>query len=113
MSELIAPTDIRRFAFWSAYVLGSLTLALTWLLAHVPSQRHGADMRLDFALRACTVAFMLASILMARRIWKTNKSVTDDRGQGQIAVMQIVLAIAWIELAVALCGIVGIAIFRH
>jgi len=113
MSELIAPTDIRRFAFWSAYALGNLTLALTWLLAQAPSQRHGADMRLDYALRAGSVAFMLASILMARRIWKTNKLVTDDRGQGQIAVMQIVLAIAWIELAAAIYGIIGIAIFRH
>jgi hypothetical protein len=108
--ELVDPTGFWRFVFWLVFVLGNLALAFAWLLAQAPRPLHGADLRLDYAVRAGIVAFMLVSILMARRIWKIN---TPNLDQEPGIAMNLVVLVAWFELVAALCGIVVVAMFRR
>ena len=110
MAELIGATGFRRFVFWLTYLLGTLSLLSSWLLSQVPRPRHGADLTADLAFRLCAAGLFLISIFTARRIWKSNEPATE---QGAITVTQIVLATAWLELVVALFGIIGIAVSRN
>ena len=50
--ESTDPSGLWRFVFWLAFVLGTLALAFSWLLAQVPTPRRGADMRLDYIVRS-------------------------------------------------------------
>jgi hypothetical protein len=105
--ESIDPTGLWRLVFWLAFVIGSLGLLFSWLLAQVPRLPHGADYGLDYLVRSCAAALMLVSIGMARWLWKINHG---SPGRGA---MQIVQLIAWVELIIAICGIVGLAVSRH
>jgi hypothetical protein len=101
----IDPTGLWRLLFWLVFVLGSLSLLFSWLLAQIPGRPHGAELLPHYISRLCAALFMLVSIVMARRIWKVT--------QGGRGAMQIVQLIAWVELIIAACGIVGIAVSRH
>jgi len=103
------PTGFWRFIFWLAFVLGNLTVAFEWLLAQVPRLPH-SDMRLDYAVRAGIVAFMLVSIFMARKIWKIT---TPNLDQGPGIAMHLIVLIAWFELVVGFFGIIGIAVSQR
>ena|SRR5260221_9849212 len=107
--ESIDPSGFWRFVFWLTYVLGTLSLAFSWLLAQVPRPLHGADLRGDYAFRTCTAGLMLISILMARWIWKIRNPLTD---RGPATPLRVVLSIAWVELGIASIGIIGIAVFQ-
>jgi hypothetical protein len=110
MVEANDPTGWWRFFFWSAYVLGTMSLLFSWLLAQVPQPSHGGHWGLDYAFRSCVVGLMMASILIARRVWKLNTVFPD---QSPVRAMQIVLLIAYAELAMGLVGIIGLAVGRR
>jgi hypothetical protein len=107
--ESIDPSGFRRLVFWLSYVFGTLILAFSWLLAQVPQPLHGADLSGDYAVRSCAAGLMLISILMARWVWKIRNPLSD---RGRATAMRVVLFIAWIELAIACIGIIGIAAFQ-
>jgi hypothetical protein len=104
------PIDPTRFVFWLAFVLGSLNLLFSWLLARVPRPLHGADFRLDYTVRSSVAVLMLVSIVMARWLWKIGNPLFQG---GSSTLMRVVLCVAWIEVAVALIGVVGIALSRR
>ena len=106
MSDSNEPSDFQRIVFWSLYILGSLTLAFTWLLGHAPHPIHGGDMRPDYAGRGCAIALLLVSIFLARKMWRIKTLIP----QGPLSTIQIILVIAWIEIGFAVLGIVSIAI---
>jgi hypothetical protein len=108
--EPIDPTGLWRLTFWMAYVLGTLTLLFSWLLSLVPRLPHGADFTLDYIVRSCAGGLMLISILMARRLWNIKNPLLD---QSSMKAMRLVLLFAWVELAIALAGLVGIALIRR
>jgi hypothetical protein len=105
MPESIDPTGFWRFIFWLVYVIGTLVLLFSWLLSMVP----GEVLTGDIIVRSCAAGLMLASILMARWLWKIRNPIPD---QGSATVMQVVLLIAWAELGFAIFGIIGMATFR-
>jgi hypothetical protein len=109
MPESIDPSGFWRFVFWLAYVLGTLSLLFSWLLSQVPRPRHGADLTGDYVFRSCAAVLLLISILMARWIWKIRNPLSD---RGRAIAMRVALFIAWIELAIAFIGIIGIATFQ-
>jgi len=105
----IDPSGFWRFVFWLAFVFGDLALAFCWLLAHVPHPSRGADMRLDIAARLCVVVLMLVAIRMARWRWNIKVPVLE-RVRTREDAMQIVVLIAWVELAWGLIGTIAIAL---
>lgn len=66
-------------------------------------------MQLDIAARLCLVVLMLAAIRMARWIWKIKMPVLE-RVRSREDVMHIVVLIAWVELAMGLLGMIGVAL---
>jgi len=109
-AESVDPTGFWRFLFWLTYAIGNMTLAFSWLLAQVPRPDHHADMRLDYAVRASVAGLMLICILMGRWLWKIRNPV--EKGNPAVGI-RLVLCTAWIEGAIGLIGILGIAISRH
>jgi hypothetical protein len=109
MSALTYSTGVWRFVFWLAYVLGTLMLALSWLLAQVPRSSHG-DMRLEYTIRFGVAALMTTAIVIARRRWKINLVIPD---RGAASTLEVVILIAWCELIVAVLGIIAIAVSKH
>ena len=105
MSE---PASPRRVAFWLVYAFGNLAFAFVWLLGQVPGSSH-PDL-LDYSPRLFNAALMAASILIDKNIRKNKKPVSHQDPQ---TVMNIVLAVAWIELVFSLCLLVAIAISRR
>jgi hypothetical protein len=103
MAESVNSTAAWRAVFWTTFSLGNVALALFWLLGQVPSPRH-RDVRPYAIFWSCIAVLMLGSILVARKIWKGKKA-----GQWR----EVVQAIAWVELAVALCAVVALVFFRH
>jgi len=55
--------------FGIAYVLGTLVLIFSLLLAQVPRPRHGADFPLDYICWSVSAALMLISLGSGRRWW--------------------------------------------
>lgn len=105
--ESIDPTGLWRLAFWLTFVLGSLSLLASWLFAQLPRLPHGADLRPHYITRSCAAVLTLTSIIMARRIWR----IAPD---GPVRPpMQIVQLIAWVELIIAVVGIIGVAVSRN
>ena len=108
--ELIDPTGLWRLMFWLVYVLGTLSLIVSWLLSLVPRPVHDADFTLDYVIRSCAGGLALVSILMARWLWNIKNPLANE---GPLKAMQLVVLIAWVELAIALAGLVGIALIRR
>ena len=108
--ESIDPTGLWRLMFWLVYVLGTFTLLFSWLLSLVPRPLHGADFTLDYIVRSCAGGLALVSILMARRLWNIKNPLVN---RGPMKAMQLVVLIAWVELAIALAGLVGHALIRR
>ncbi len=109
MSELADSTGFWRIVFWLAYLLGTLILVFSWLLAQVPRPLH-SDLRLEFAVRFCVVVLMSVSIFIARRIWNFNEIIPLHV---RPSAMQVVLLIAWCELILALLGIIAIVVSNN
>jgi hypothetical protein len=107
--ESIDPTGFWRFLFWLAFVLGNLALAFSLLLAQVPRGLHDMDFLLDYAFRSSAAGIMLISILMARWLWGIKNPITD---KGSATAIRFVLCTVWVEGAIAVIGIIGIAIFQ-
>ena len=106
--ESIDPSGFWRFVFWLTYVLGNLILIVALLLSMVPRPLHNENFTPDYIVRSLVAGLMLISILMARRLWK----ITSPIPRGPLAVMNYVLLAGWIELAMAVYGIVGLAFRR-
>jgi len=107
-AESVDPTGFWRFLFWLAYVFGTLSLFFSWLYAQVPHGRH-ADLTLDFVFRASAAGLMLVSILMGKWIWRITKPLS---GQDGFTPIRVVFLFAWIELAIAIYWVIGVAIVR-
>ena len=103
MTESVNPTAAWRAVFWTTFSLGNAALALFWLFAQVPTPIH-RDLRPYAVFWSCIALLMLGSILVARKIWKGKKA-----GQWR----DVVQAIAWVELAVALYAVVALVFLRH
>ena len=109
MSESTTRRVFDRSVFWIAYVLGSLALLFSWLLAQVPHPRRGADLTLDYSVWSCSAGLLLICILMARRTWKVTNPIMEG---GPGVVTKAVLGAAWLELAFSLYGIISLATYR-
>lgn len=109
-TDLIDPSGFWRFVFWLVFVLGSLSLLLVWGLAHVPQPDYHGDYRLNYASCTCAILLMTISILMARWLWQIRNPLTDE---GPLTALRLVLCAAWIQGAIALLEMVGIALFHH
>jgi hypothetical protein len=111
--EAVDPSGFWRFIFWLAFVSGSLILGFFLLMSRVgpPPPPRGGDMRLYYAAWSCLTALMVVSIRMARWIWKIMNSIPVP-GRGVRPAMYMVVLIAWIELVLALVGIIGVAVYR-
>jgi len=105
----IEPTGLWRLLFWLIFLLGSLSFIVSFLLGQIPHVP-GDDLRLDYAVSACTVSLMLTSILMARWLWGIKSFVPEP---SYAIWMWLVLLIAWAESAVALITIISLAIYRR
>ncbi len=103
MTESVNPTAAWRVVFWTTFSLGNVALALFWLFAQVPTPIH-RDLRPYAVFWSGIAVLMLGSILVARKIWKSKKA-----GQWR----DVVQAIAWVELAVALYAVVALVFLRH
>jgi hypothetical protein len=106
--ESVDPSGFWRFVFWLTFVLGNLVLVFAFLLSMVPRPLHDENFTLDYIVRSFVVGLMLISILMARWLWKIKSPIP----RGPLAAMNYVLLFAWIELAMAVYGIVGLAAYR-
>jgi hypothetical protein len=111
VSQSAAARGFRQFVFWGTYVLGSLCLGFSWLLAQVPRPLGRPDLRLDYVVRSGAAFLLLICVLSAKRLWYVRNPVLDTLN-GPGAVTKAVLGAAWFELALSLCWIVILAIFR-
>jgi hypothetical protein len=98
----------QRAAFWTFYVLGTMTLIFSSLLAQVPAPR-GTNLTLDYTVWSSSSALLLACIFMARGRWKTMNPI----GEGSLGIAaRTVLAAVWLELAFCLHGILSLATYN-
>jgi hypothetical protein len=106
-TESTDPSGVRRFIFWVAYVLGTLSLLFSWALAQVPEPRHDRHLVLDFAVRSCAGCLILTAILLARRIWRITNPLSR---RSPASAIRVFLLMVWIELVVAFVGVIGVAV---
>jgi hypothetical protein len=109
MTEATRPTVFKRTIFWTAYVLGTLTLAFSFLLAQVPRPRHGGDFTLDYIFWSLAGTFLLISLLAARYAWNFWNPL---KWRGTSSPVQLFVGAAWVELAFLLYGIIGFVTSR-
>jgi hypothetical protein len=103
------PSILVQLAFWGAYLLGSLSLVFSWLLAQVPRPLNGADLRLDYVVRSTAVLFLLMCILCANRL----RNVQDSTSEGGLGIaMQIALGAALLEFVFSLYWVIILATYR-
>jgi hypothetical protein len=104
MTEPVRPSVSRVALFWTAYVLGTLTLLFSFLLAQVPRPRHGADFTLDYISWAVAGFFLVACLVTAKYSWNFWNPLKQD---APLRPARLLIGAAWVELAFLLYGIIG------
>ena len=97
---------IALIVFWLSYVLGTLSVLYSWLVAIVPPPPNGVNYTLAFIVRSGIVSTMFITIFIGRWILRSRNSLSN---QGPAHAIRVVLFVAWAELAYALLGIIGFA----
>jgi hypothetical protein len=111
MTEASDHMVLKRTLFWTTYVLGTLTLLFSFLLAQVPRPRHGADFTLDYVCWSLAALFLVASLVAAKYTWSSAwNPLKWGRASSRI---QLFLGAAWVELAFSIYGILSFAMSRR
>jgi hypothetical protein len=108
--ESIDPTGLWRLLFWLLYVVGSLALIFSWMLAMVPEPRSvqpGIYLP-DLIVRSCSAVLLAFVVLLARWFWKIRNPFSPS---GAERLMRAFMVLVWLELAIALVEAAGTAIF--
>jgi hypothetical protein len=106
----IDPTGLWRFLFWLLYVIGSLALIFSWMLAMVPEPRSvqpGVFLP-DLIVRSCSAVLLALVVVLARWLWKIRNPFSPS---GPERPMQAFMVLVWLELAIALVEASSAAIF--
>jgi len=109
MTEPSTRTVFKRALFWIAYVIGTVALLFSFLLAQVPRPRHGGNFTLDSVCWSLAASFLLVSLVVAKSIWSTWNPF---KWRGVSNPAQLFVGAAWVELAFVLYGIIGFATSR-
>jgi hypothetical protein len=108
MTEGPPRSVFKRTLFWIAYVLGTLTLLFSFLLAQVPRGRN-TDFILDYICWSLAGSFLIVSLVTARYTWSVWNPF---KWRGASSPVQLFIGAAWVELAFSLYGILSFATSR-
>ncbi len=101
-------TVFKRAIFWTAYILGTLTLLFSFLLAQAPRGRN-ADFTLDYICWSLAASFLVVSLVAAKSTWGSWNPL---KWSGVSSLAQLFIGAAWVELAFSIYGILSFATSR-
>lgn len=101
-------TVFKRAVFWTAYILGTLALLFSFLLAQVPRGRN-TDFTLDYICWSVAGSLLLISLVAAKFAWSIWNPL---KWRGVSSPAQLFIGAAWVELAFSLYGILSFATSR-
>jgi hypothetical protein len=108
MAESKSPSPLGRAAFWTAYILGTLVLLFSFLLAQVPRGRN-TDFTLDYICWSLAGSLLLASLVAAKHAWNIWNPL---KWHGVSSPAQLFIGAAWVELAFSVYGILSFVATR-
>jgi hypothetical protein len=98
-------TVFKRVMFWTAYILGTLIMFFSFLLAQVP-RGYNTDFTLDYVCWSLGASFLVGSLVAAKFIWR---SCIPFKSRDASSLAQVFIVAAWIELAISIYGILSFA----
>jgi hypothetical protein len=101
-------TVFKRAIFWTAYVLGTLILFFSFLLAQAPRGRN-ADFTLDYVCWSLAASLLVGSLVAARFTWSSWNPLKSRKVS---SLAQVFIGAAWVELAFSIYGILSFATSR-
>ena len=104
MTQESSRTGLKSAVFWMSYVLGTLVMVFSFLLAQVPRPRHGASFSLDYLCWSSAAVLLLICILTGRGIWKGSHKADQ---KGPPVAQYVVIGAACLQLAFSLYGILS------
>jgi hypothetical protein len=105
MTESPDRTVFKRGMFWTAYILGTLTMFFSFLLAQVPRGRN-VDFTLDYVCWSLAASFLVGSLVAAKFTWSSWNPLKTREAS---IFSQMFIGVAWIELAISIYGILSFA----
>ena len=99
---------LKRAMFWTAYILGTLILLFSFLLAQAPRGRN-ADFTLDYVCWSLAASFLVASLVAAKFSWSSWNPL---KWREVSSLAQLFIGAAWVELALSIYGILSFATGR-
>jgi hypothetical protein len=101
-------TVFKRAIFWTAYILGTLMVLSSLLLALAPRARN-ADFTLDYLCWSLAAGFLIASLVAAKLTWNSRNPL---KWRETSSLAQLFMGAAWVELAFSIYGILSFATSR-
>lgn len=95
------PRFLKPAAFWTSYVLGTVVMIFSFLLAQAPRGRN-TNFTLDYTCWSSSAILMLVCILAARRMWRAQQ-------KHEHIAPYVVAALACLQLAFSIYGILSFA----
>src|SRR5262245_35626722 len=106
MMQAASSLAFKRALFWTSYILGTLTLVFSFLLAQAPRGNNN-DFTLDYICWSLAGSLLLASLLAAKYVWNFWNPLT---WRGASTVAQLFVGAAWVELAFSVYGLLSFVI---
>ena len=94
--------------FWTAYILGTLILLFSFLLAQAPRGRN-TDFTLDYVCWLLAASFLVVSLVAAKFTWNSWNPL---KWREVSSLTQLFIGAAWVELAFSVYGILSFATGR-
>jgi hypothetical protein len=108
MTDSPVRTSFKRAMFWTAFILGTLILLFSFLLAQAPRGRN-ADFTLDYVCWSVAASLLVVSLVTAKLTW-SNWNPLKWRDVPSLA--QVFVGAARLELAFSIYGILSFATSR-
>jgi len=109
LTEESSHTGLKLAVFWTSYVLGTLVMVFSFLLAQVPRSRHGARFTLDHVSWSSAAALLLICVFMGAGMWERPKKADP---KGPPVVQYVVTGVACLQLVFSIYGILSFATNR-
>lgn len=101
MNESRSQPDLNAIFFWSSYILGTLLMGFSFLLAQAPRPRHGATFTLDYISWSSAATSFVICVLVTSLSWYAKRRVPK--------VQSAATRLAVIQLAFSIYGILSFA----
>jgi hypothetical protein len=101
-------TVFKRAIFWTAYILGTLILFFSFLLAQVPRGRK-VDFTLDYVCWSLAASLLVGSLVAAKFTWSSWNPLKTRKVS---SLAQMFIGAAWVELPFSINGILSFATSR-